>query len=337
MPHATAPDLSFAPRFRPFYPGDVEGYSSALDSLVYPGDLRVRSANPAMSLKACRLVGGGLAISFSSTPFEMCHKAEHVSAADEGDVLATIAVEGEGVFEQAGRQMAFGKGDIAFRTTRLPSTFSLQKPCQLMVLRLPAARFFGLYGDLSERFRPSIARADALLVATARDHLAHVFPELPHLGAASAYFSEQSFVSLLAAIYCESNPDAAANTGAGEPDRWQRLVACIEAHLCDPDLSVETIARDLRISKRLAHRQFEARGMQYGAYLRMRRLERAHGELTNARLDHLSVAEIAYRNGFNDPSHFNRCFRSRFGLPPGTLRKAVTAGARRPCIPDASP
>ena len=73
MHHDTAPELSFAPRFRPFYPGDVQGYSTALDSLVYPGELSARDTNPRMSLKACRLVGGGLAISFASTPLAVRH------------------------------------------------------------------------------------------------------------------------------------------------------------------------------------------------------------------------------------------------------------------------
>ncbi len=48
MHHDTAASgLSFAPCFRPFYPGDVQGYSNALDSLVYPGELSVQGQQPA--------------------------------------------------------------------------------------------------------------------------------------------------------------------------------------------------------------------------------------------------------------------------------------------------
>ena len=326
MHHDTASELSFAPRFRPFYPGDVQGYSTALDSLVYPGELSVQDSNPRMSLEACRLVGGGLAISFTSTPLAVRHDTALASASGSGDVLAMIAVEGEGTIGQGGRQIPFRKGDITFRTTRLPSVCTLTAPGKLVMLRIPADRFFGIYADLHERFVPSIAQPDSRLAEAARTHMDHVFPGPAQATPALAYFSEQSFVSLLAATYCESVDDDAANGKRRERDRWQRLVAFIEAHLGDPELSVDAISKELGISKRLTHRLFEMQRTQYGAYLRARRLERAKDELTNHRLDHLSVAEIAYRHGFGDASHFSRAFSSHFGAPPGAYRKALGRG-----------
>lgn len=319
---AAASDLSFAPCFRPFYMGDVQGYSNALDSLVYPGELSVRDSNPRMSLEACRLVGGGLAISFASTPLAVRHDTALASIGGAGDVLAMIAVEGEGTIEQGGRCMPFRKGDITFRTTRLPSACTLTAPGRLVVLRVPSERFFGIYADLHDRFVPSISRSDSRLAEAARAQMGHVFPGTAQVAPALAYFSEQSFVSLLAATYCESAHEDATDGKRRERDRWQRLVAFIEAHLGDPELSVDAVSRELGISRRLTHRLFEMQHTQYGAYLRMRRLERAKDELQNRRLDHLSVAQIAYRNGFGDASHFNRSFRDRFGVPPGAFRKS---------------
>jgi AraC family transcriptional activator of tynA and feaB len=321
MHHDTAPELSFAPCFRPFYPGDVQGYSSALDALVYPGQISVHDSSPRMSLEACRLVGGGLAISFTSTPLAVRHDTALACAGGMGDVLAMIALEGEGTIDQGGRCMPFRPGDITFRTTRLPSTCTLTAPGKMVMLRVPAGRFFGIYADLHDRFVPSIAHADSQLAEAARAHMDHVFPGAAQATPALAYFSEQSFVSLLAATYCESVDEDAADGKRRERDRWQRLVAFIETHLGDPELSVDAVCKELGISRRLTHRLFEAQRTQYGAYLKARRLERAKSELQNRRLDHLSVSEIAYRNGFGDASHFNRCFRSEFGMPPGAYRR----------------
>ncbi|MDH6594895.1 AraC family transcriptional activator of tynA and feaB [Variovorax sp. TBS-050B] len=317
MHQEATPHLSLAPHLRPFYPGDLRGYSSALDALVYPGELSVQHSRPRMSLEACRLVGGGIAISFDSTPMQVHHAAGQAAHDSAGEVLAMIAVDGQGSIEQAGRRLAFRKGDIVFRTTRLPSTCTLDASGRLVQLRLPAARFFGIYADLHERFQPALAPADSSLAESARHQLDRLFAVQAQPHPALAYFSEQSFVSLLAAVYCEST------TGSAEPperDRWQRLAACVEARLCDPELSVEAIARELCISKRLVHRLFAARQTQYGAYLRERRLVRARDELANARLAQLSVGEIAFRNGFGDPSHFSRAFRDRFGITPGGFR-----------------
>lgn len=322
MYQITASDLSFAPRFRPFYSGDVRGYSSALDSLVCPGDFSTHTDHPTISLEACRLAGGGHAINFRSSPFEVQHTAEHVGRVDN-HVLVMIPIQGDGTIEQGGKNIHFTEGDITFRTTRMPSTFRATTSCQLLALSLPASRFFGIYADLSKRFVPSIGKSESNLVRAASEHLAHVFPALPQLTPASAFFAEQSFVSLLAAIYCESIAKESAEFEHCGHDRWQQLATYVEANLCNSELSVEAITRELRISKRLIHRLFEARNTQYSAYLRTRRLERARGELSNSRLGGLSVGEIAFRNGFNDPSHFNRCFRQHFGCPPGTFRKAA--------------
>ena len=50
------------------------------------------------------------------------------------------------------------------------------------------------------------------------------------------------------------------------------------------------------------------------------RLEACGNALRNPHFRNDSVSEIAYRWGFNDLSHFNRAFRSRFGIPPRQWR-----------------
>jgi AraC-like DNA-binding protein len=33
-----------------------------------------------------------------------------------------------------------------------------------------------------------------------------------------------------------------------------------------------------------------------------------------------NISEVAYHVGFRDPSHFAKCFRKQFGVPPGAVR-----------------
>jgi len=42
--------------------------------------------------------------------------------------------------------------------------------------------------------------------------------------------------------------------------------------------------------------------------------------LLDPRFDHLSITEIALRQGFNDIPHFSRQFRARYGYPPRMAR-----------------
>jgi AraC family transcriptional regulator, positive regulator of tynA and feaB len=314
-------DLSFAPSFRPFYPADLQGYELALDALAYPGELRAHGPDPRLDLTACKLVGGGLAIRLATTPLEVRHEAAHVSNTSQASVLVTVVMDGAGVIEQAGRIIEFGPGDIVFRTTALPSVVNVARSSRLLVLRLPVQRFFAAYEDLGRVFVPGHAGARDALAVAVHAHLDHVFPELQGMRPAAAYFAEHALVSLMAAAYCEhvSIPPQAA---AAETDRWLRVVAFIDANLGDPDLSVEHIAKNLKVSKRWIHRLFQLRGEQYGAYLRNMRLRRARQELRDVRLRHLSVTDIALRNGFRDSSHFSRAFHACYGSPPSLYRRA---------------
>ncbi|MEZ0298542.1 MAG: helix-turn-helix transcriptional regulator, partial [Candidatus Methylacidiphilales bacterium] len=59
------------------------------------------------------------------------------------------------------------------------------------------------------------------------------------------------------------------------------------------------------------------------SYLNARRLERARTQLPNPRL---TIAEIAFANGFQDAGYFTRKFRQHYGVPPSQLRRDTPAG-----------
>ncbi|MEV0477801.1 helix-turn-helix domain-containing protein [Streptomyces prunicolor] len=74
-----------------------------------------------------------------------------------------------------------------------------------------------------------------------------------------------------------------------------------------PDLTPATIARALNVSGRTLHRAF-ADGETVMAYVRRRRLEGARREL-GLPCGPFTVADVAARRQFADPSHFRRAHR----------------------------
>jgi AraC family transcriptional regulator len=60
-----------------------------------------------------------------------------------------------------------------------------------------------------------------------------------------------------------------------------------------------------------------------GEYLRQLRVERSLNLLRNSRL---SLTEIAYRCGFADQSHFNRCFKTANRMTPFQYREQLQNG-----------
>ncbi|GFG55679.1 transcriptional regulator [Mycolicibacterium agri] len=111
------------------------------------------------------------------------------------------------------------------------------------------------------------------------------------------------------------------------PDPGSRVVQdairYIDAHLAEP-LTMEQIAREVHMSVRSIQQGFrDELGMSPMAYVRERRLERVHHELTDALpSDGVTVTDVATRWGFHHLGSFAVEYRKRFGRTPSeTLRQ----------------
>ncbi len=94
----------------------------------------------------------------------------------------------------------------------------------------------------------------------------------------------------------------------------QRGIAIVEAQMQDEHFGPEALAEVLGVSLRQLRRRLgTSLGEGPAAFIRRLRLERA-AQLLDARAG--TVAEIAYRVGFSDPSNFARAFRAHFGHSP---------------------
>jgi len=98
------------------------------------------------------------------------------------------------------------------------------------------------------------------------------------------------------------------------------LMRTLRDRFHEPNLSPRSVAAQHCISMRSLHYAFAAAGTTFIEQLMRLRLERAQQLLSDPRLAELSVAEVAARSGFMDPSHFARRFRKRFALAPQQFR-----------------
>jgi AraC-like DNA-binding protein len=89
------------------------------------------------------------------------------------------------------------------------------------------------------------------------------------------------------------------------------------------DLSPAEIARRLGCSRAHLYRLFAGNGLTVVGYLREVRLERCRAALATAG-PRETIGEIAFRCGFDNPVHFARIFRERFGMRPSEWRYRST-------------
>jgi len=112
-----------------------------------------------------------------------------------------------------------------------------------------------------------------------------------------------------------STPGGAETEVESADEKLMReAVACIEANLDNPQLSVEFLSRQLVLSRTtLYNRMLELTGETPVEYIRSIKLERATVLLQQK---DLTISEVAYKVGFSSPNYFARAFKARFKMLP---------------------
>jgi AraC-like DNA-binding protein len=100
----------------------------------------------------------------------------------------------------------------------------------------------------------------------------------------------------------------------------EALLDFCRRNLHDPALSPDFVAAQFGISTRTLHLRFEKLEQTFGRWLLDARLDASSNALRNPRQHASSISQIAYSCGFNDLSHFNKAFRTRFGASPSEWR-----------------
>jgi len=92
----------------------------------------------------------------------------------------------------------------------------------------------------------------------------------------------------------------------------QKSIEIVEKNISEPEFSIEQFASALGVSRMQLYRKMEAlTDMTVKEFIRNIRLKRASQMLLQNKLN---ISEIAFSVGFNDLSHFRKCFREEFGM-----------------------
>lgn len=103
-----------------------------------------------------------------------------------------------------------------------------------------------------------------------------------------------------------------------------RIKVFIEDRLADPQLSPGQIAAAHHISPRYLYKIFETQQTTVGSWIRSRRLDHCHRDLTDPALSSRPVSAIGARWGFVDATHFARVFKAQYGVTPSEYRRLCT-------------
>lgn len=117
-----------------------------------------------------------------------------------------------------------------------------------------------------------------------------------------------------------------SNTRPVDPDFLHRAKSVVMENLRDEQFGVSELAEKMHMSRsNLLRRLRQATDTSASQFIRDIRLERSMDLL---RTTSLTVSEVSYQVGFGGTSYFIKCFRERYGHPPGEVSKQKSEEAR---------
>ncbi|HUH45880.1 MAG TPA: hybrid sensor histidine kinase/response regulator transcription factor, partial [Arenibacter sp.] len=104
------------------------------------------------------------------------------------------------------------------------------------------------------------------------------------------------------------------NTTSLDKEFIEKVLNYINKNMDDPDLSVESLASQLNLSRSQFYRKIKALTNQTAnEFLRNIRLNRAKQLLEKG---NSTISEVCFNVGFSSPSYFTKCFKAYFGVLP---------------------
>ena len=99
-----------------------------------------------------------------------------------------------------------------------------------------------------------------------------------------------------------------------------RLDVILKANISRSDFSIEEFAQLMKLGRTVFYKKLRGvTGYSPNEYLRIIRMKKAAELLLSE--EHLTVAEVSYKVGINDPFYFSKCFKSHFGISPSVYQK----------------
>jgi AraC-like DNA-binding protein len=252
--------------------------------------------------------------SFDCAGHELIRTRQQVAHMPEDYYVITLHLGGRSQFSQGDEAIALEPNEIAVVDGMRPFRIAFMEPVRRASAVIPHAMIDRRAPWLRSGPRRKIA-ANSPFADLIRRHLVQLAGGLA-LTEAEATLLTDNLCNLLAlATAGEMGP------GRLHPElMMEAVLAYCRQELNDPQLTPAHVAAHFGISVRTLHSRFQRRGQSFGRWLLENRLEACGKALRNPYFRNDSISEIAYRWGFNDLSHFNRAFRSRFGAPPRQWR-----------------
>lgn len=271
-----------------------------------------------------RYVDGACVTDIAASPHSVRRLAESITDDDQHHLKLSLQIDGSGLVTQDGRCAQLRPGDAAIYDTARPYTLEYDGPMRSLVMLFPHS-MLGLSASLMPTMTAVRLRGDQGIGRVICPFMQHIADDLEQLEGVNGARIVRSAFDLITALLSD---ELQARTTRGSHQITAHTIAqYVDAHLDDPELTTDRVARAHFISSRQLQYLMSEEGTTLSAYIRERRLERCRVDLEDPSRAGMAIIDIASGWGFSDPSHFSRLFRAAYGLTPRAYRQQALTGA----------
>jgi acetamidase/formamidase/AraC-like DNA-binding protein len=246
-------------------------------------------------------------------------QAIHLVPEKKDAIWLALHLDGEAVLHDGARLIEMSAGDVVFGAARTGVHLVSSSHFRQFMVTIPSTLLktpspVGLTGALGHiSGRSGLGRLFSGILGA----MADTFDALGDEELAPIESTLSELITSCFDAWSHTDQQVASKSHAAATDRMCQF---IEANLSDSTLTLGSVATHDHVSERQVQKLFEGLGQTFTAYLRDRRLERSRADLANRQYGHLSISDICFRWGFNDPAHFSHCFRDRYQMSPRQYR-----------------
>ncbi|GAA4794209.1 helix-turn-helix domain-containing protein [Streptomyces ziwulingensis] len=294
-------------------------WRDAVEQALMPVTMAMRGNGPFEGRIVAHRVGALRVTTVEADAYRVRRTAAHIARSPEPHLAVALQTSGTAVLAQDGREALADRGDLFVWDTTRPYSLDFPERFSTRVVHIPR-HLLGVPDEDLRAVTGSVFATDQGCAAVLMPLLATVVSSAHAYSPVAANGLAGGLVDVFAALVAEHAEEAASGDWGTPNHLVLRVREHINAHLADPALSPESVARAHHISVRYLHRLFEEEGVTVSRFIRQRRLEECARELARRGRTAPTVSSIAQRWGFVNPTHFSRVFRGAYGLPPREWR-----------------
>ncbi|WP_303318286.1 helix-turn-helix domain-containing protein [Flavivirga abyssicola] len=240
-----------------------------------------------------------------------------IAKSSEDYFLINFQLSGQSILKQDGRTVVLKPNDWSFTDSTRPYELNFKGAFEQLVLKIP--RRLLTYGTSYVTANTAQLLDDSGLGKILKNFIYSLSLELKVVDVFTRKYLANNLLQLLN-DYLNLKFTSQKNASPSKETMLLGIKSFVEEQITNPQLSIQQIARTFKCSKRQLHKLFNDENCTINNYIRNSRLEKCKKDIENLGLSKLSISEIGYKNGFNNISNFTKCFKQKFGIPPGEYR-----------------